>query len=232
MKKPLKVFLWSLCLCLLLLCGCAGDPDPTVVNDPIVGQTHPDDTVGLETTRLSVEPWNSGRLAQCDQFRSGETETGFYFAYMGMLYYGDKSDLRLWVPVCPDPDCDHANSRNKCKARMDAAFVLRDGRIYHLTPKNDGTMDHVPIFKTPVASMAPDGSDGRLEYVIGGLGRSSALLEFTGVDEKKAPATGLEGFYTSVYAENNGERMNLEGTQAHSTIDIRKDGSFAMTFAV
>lgn len=84
-------------------------------------------------------------------------------------------------------------------------------------------------FNLPTAPVSVGYSWGG-EYVIGGLGRSSALLKFAGVDEKKAPATGLEGFYTSVYAENNGERMNLEGTQAHSTIDIRKDGSFAMTF--
>ena len=166
MKHLRNILLWSLCF--LLLAGCTGEPTPTgtptesPLSSPAAGIT-------LETTRLSVEPWNSGRLANSAQFRSGETETGFYIAYMGMLYYGDKSDLSRWVPVCPNPDCDHMTSRNECKARMDAAFVLRDNRIYHLAPRRDGTMSQVPIFKTPVISMALDGSDGRLEYVVGGL---------------------------------------------------------------
>ena len=91
-------------------------------------------------------------------------------------------------------------------------------------------------FNVPVAPVSVGYSWGG-EYVIGGLGRSSALLKLSGMEhgENVAPRTDAEqkgpaGFYTAAYAENNGERMNLEGTEAYSTIDIRKDGSFTMTF--
>lgn len=175
MKKLRPILLWSLCL--LLLSGCGKEPVvPTV---PTENQTLPAES--LATTRLTAEPWDSGRLAHSAQFRSGETETGFYFAHVRTLYYCDKSDMTRYVPVCPNPDCEHENSRNKCCATVDAAFVLRDNRIYHLAPRRDGSMSQVPIFKTPVTSMALDGSDGRLEYVIGGLPSE----EYSGSGSKK-----------------------------------------------
>lgn len=84
-------------------------------------------------------------------------------------------------------------------------------------------------FNVPVAPISIGYSWGG-EYVIGALGQSHALLKLSGMDGENRPATGLEGFYTAVYAENNGMRVILEETQSSSTLDIRKNGSFTMTF--
>lgn len=88
-------------------------------------------------------------------------------------------------------------------------------------------------FNVPVAPVSVGYSWGG-EYVIGGLGRSSALLKFAGVGKagNEHLAQGAVGVYEAVYAEMGDQRVNMDGTNTYSTIELMEDGRFTIILAM
>ncbi len=183
-----------LCACLIMsvLCGCQfasqeqlgstvgeGAPNKDVSGSAAESTVYPTATPltpgTLETELIGVLPWDSSRTELSSGYFVAETETGIYFEYGAMLYYADRSDLSNWVVVCPAPDCTHKigdisdkPDADQCNAFISSSYLLKEGRIYYPTAKSIDPKywDAVPGVDTPfVASMAPDGSDRRVEHI-------------------------------------------------------------------
>ena len=118
-----------------------------------------------------------------------ETELGYYMVGMSMLFYADKSDLSLWVPVCNKSNCMHPTrswnyTMPRCNARNIHSFVIRSGRIYFTAPAGILWENYMEIVKgngVCIASRALDGTDLQLEYfnedmMVSGGGMSSEVL--------------------------------------------------------
>ena len=127
----------------------------------------------LESDPLEILPWNSGRMEFTSMYGTAETELGYYYVdALGKLYYADKSNLSNWLPVCNKPDCSHNLSATQCNAYVDShTFVIKNSRIYF--PKYSWGFSSL-ISKDDVgtdvlASIAPNGTDLRLEYAIHGF---------------------------------------------------------------
>ena len=164
----------------LLLGGC-GEKKPEPAGK--LWENAPTLTYGvMETEKLTVLPWDSGRAEFTSDYALAETETGYYAATMlNVLYYADKAAADNWLPVCNEPDCDH--SRNvDCNAKTSHFFLIKDGRIYFEVSHIAGSLESGTKAGKVLYSMAPDGSDRKIAYtledamVAGGEGSINTLL--------------------------------------------------------
>ncbi len=167
-------------LSLVLLVGCQSEPEDASTSDKVTAPST-DATCALSvvpgtlaTERIQTTSWNSGRTEQSSGYFVAETETGFYFEYGAMLFYADRADLSNWVAVCSVPECAHTNVTDMymgvCGANIGGSYLLKDGRIYYLAAKtcDPKYWSNVPGFNPRfIASMAPDGTDRRVEHVFG-----------------------------------------------------------------
>jgi len=178
----------SLCLLCTLFSGCnqqVGNSGPGAMGSQVWEVMSL--TYGvLEAEPLSVLPWNSGRCEATSQNTLAETELGYYYFCNGFLYYADKSDLNHWILLCNRPDCKHWDLGAKCDAHIvSGQFVIKDGRIFF----QGSTSIFRDLFPHKgngrfLISMAPDGTDKQLAYVIEesilpGGGNSMAALSST-----------------------------------------------------
>lgn len=137
-----------------------------------------------------------------------ETENGYYIYQWHHLFYADKSDLTNWMPVCNEPDCEHCDE--SCPAKMSPyGFWLRNNRIYSL--RNTAAIEEEPTTAEAIYSMAPDGTDLRLECPLN-------LLPVD-TDVSMNPVWMPDGIYLSTCAlEKNGSwtyalgRVDKDGT--------------------
>lgn len=155
----------ALLLTVVLLFGCAGKPDSGEVNSKI-WKSWPALTFGqMESDKLSVVAWDSGRTESTSGYRFAETKNGFYRSWNGWLWYADKQDLTNWMVVCDAPDCDHTD-RMRCKGRASANWMIESGgRIYF---QENGSNPYKPqdlALGSYVVSVAADGSDKQYVYV-------------------------------------------------------------------
>lgn len=122
----------------------------------------------LKSEMLSIQPWNSGRAEETSQYALAESEKGFFFLWNNYLYYSDKTQPELWVPICNDPDCDHQDAVAGCSAILYTDRILvKDGQIIfsdeisanqHLYKGNGGGR--------ALMSMSSNGDDLKLLYYI------------------------------------------------------------------
>lgn len=116
--------------------------------------------IDLETCAIT----SNGQMA--------ETESGYYAQFRGKLYYADESDLTNWVQVCNEPDCRHWDE--SCPAKMmPYGFWIQDNRIYSV--RQTVTIEEIPTAGDAIYSMAPDGTDLRLEYPLEAIPRTQRL---------------------------------------------------------
>lgn len=183
MKLRTVRFISYLCLAALLLAGCSKQETGPGEMGSKVWEEMPALTYGvLESDPLGVLSWNSGRCEATAKYEMAETENGYYLKLSGYLYYADKKDLKKWVVLCSQPECNHMDIGD-CSARFDSrGFVVDENRIYftedsfcypHLyTGRGQGTV---------LLQMAADGTDMELAYVIEdammtGVGSGSNIL--------------------------------------------------------
>lgn len=173
MRKSIVRAVVFVCTVILLMTGCAQTDGQTVKEispgqtGSEVWETMPAPTCGeLETEKLQVLDWNSGRLEATGSGRWAETENGYYLNAGGTLYYADKTDRTVWVPVCSKPNCGHGMSA-ACNAYGVYTFVIQNDRIYF-----DANLSTFSDVKSAggqgagIYSKALNGEDTRLEYVI------------------------------------------------------------------
>ena len=145
-----------------------------------------------------------------------ETENGYYCSVHNSLLYADKSDLTNWVLVCNDPTCDHALAT--CPARVFGGVAIENGRILSLRNTEDFELEGPSGFG--VYSMAPDGTDLKLEYFI---------EESRGVNE---------GSYMGAFADGQGSFycgmsiMQTDGTYLNSIVTATADASTVLAETV
>lgn len=121
----------------------------------------------MEAGKLQSLPWDSGRLEATSFYRMAETEKGYYFVNdLSMLYYADKENPELWIPVCNKPDCDHITDL-ACGAKiLSTVFLIKDGRIWFEQDSGSHGLYAGNKLGTILASMKPDGTERRAEYVL------------------------------------------------------------------
>ena len=125
------------CLCLLivtLFCIFIPGCNIAVKTDSIgseVWKDMPKLTYGvMESEKLAVLPWNSGRCEAVSSDTMAETELGYYLlnGTPSYLYYTDKTSTENCVVVCSQPECNHIS----CQAIIPfGTFVVRDELIYY-----------------------------------------------------------------------------------------------------
>lgn len=153
-------------LLLSLLPGCSNNEDTLQLVQPQLWNGWPQIQPGkLAGEKLGLTAWDSGRCEATSENTMIETENGYYYAYQEYLFYADKTDLSNWVLLCSKPDCGHP-SHGRCSASLNSGrIVSRDGRIYttvwsELYPE----LYQSGVSGDLLVSMAPDGTDLRLEY--------------------------------------------------------------------
>ena len=176
MKK--MIYLLLVLVMLLVATGCGEETPEMILEDRSESKTWesmPTFTYGqLETEQLTVVPWYDGRMESVSKNTWAETKDGYYHVTGGCLYYADKANLDLWVPVCNQPNCPHTSMNSwsygeiLCNCHIGGnAIWIRDGRIWfesslnkypHLQPETVEVQGHA------IFSIAPDGTDPRLEY--------------------------------------------------------------------
>lgn len=200
-----------ICLAALLLTGCSKDNIPELPEGSYESQL----TYGvLEAEKLSVLPWNSGRCETTTGNTMVETEIGYYLVNNNIIYYADKVDLSLWVPLCNLANCVHYDHNIACKAIMDEDWlVLKDGRLYFAeTPGGQVVLPPGTGSGDVIVSTALDGTDKRIEYVIeDAMLRSEGIAGGRMVGGKwmyRCTTFDLEGHsYTRIFVvDENGER--------------------------
>ena len=155
----------------IAMCGCQNNNNnmPTTSNGKSLLNEMPTPVYGVPaSSKLEVLSWDCGRLDATSGFVMAETEQGYYYIHMGILYYADKADVKKWVPVCSKPDCNHTDATT-CYAQFGGnAFVVRDNRIYFASDLHFFPGLYIPNGSLGLGlfSKALDGSDAKLEYVI------------------------------------------------------------------
>jgi len=169
MKRKLSLLL---ALITLLMCGCAQEEEGPALGSQ-VWQT-PQLTYGvMEYEKLQVLPWNSGRCEATSFGFMAESKMGYYTnaGYRQMLY-ADKSDLSNWVPLCNKPNCGHVSmdgwslGQIVCNSEIWGPFTVRDGRIWYIWGPYGKEYEGIEGTQA-LMSMAPDGSDKRIECMMG-----------------------------------------------------------------
>lgn len=120
----------------------------------------------MDAAALEVTTWDSGRLEATSYETMAETETGYYMVYMNHLFYSDKDNLNNWVPVCNEPNCGHTIDERCTAIVLSERIVIKNDRIFTLV--NSGTYPEIYTGKEAIVvmSMAANGTDKRLEYVL------------------------------------------------------------------
>jgi len=201
-----------LCAAVVLLSGCRQEEVP-VVSESAVWETVPALKAGsLESDQLEILPWHNGRAEAVSRNRWAETEKGYYVVMAGTLYYADKVNLSLWVPVCGRPECKHQSSLS-CDAIIGSNCIfVRDGRLYfdtdsshfrHLVPREHAGM--------AIFSKALNGSDTKLAYLT--ETDSSGHLWIT-----SSQPTSRYWLYNTVY-------INADGSQTGKLFLITDSGT-------
>lgn len=163
-RKKLCIAVMCITIC-AMLAACV--KEPIMTESDVWGQM-PELTYGImEYEKLDVLPWNSGRCEATSHNSMAETAEGYYGTHFSRLYYSDKSDSELWVPVCNDPDCSHVSLTNCNACLVTGTFLLHGGRIFfeefagknpHLYSGNQSSM--------LLVSTKKDGTDKQLAYAI------------------------------------------------------------------
>ena len=161
----------SILLCLImfamLLPSCRNDEGTTGAMGSRYWSAFPPLAAGMmNTDALEVASWDSGRLEATSYETMAETETGYYLVYMNHLFYADRDNLSNWVPVCNAPNCGHTIDERCAAIVLSERIVVKNDRIFTLV--NSGTYPEIHTGKEAVVvmSMAADGEDKRLEYVL------------------------------------------------------------------
>lgn len=156
-------------LCLSFLFNLGACQNSTLVEE--IGSEYwseyPSFTPGkLEADVLGVTSWNSGRLEATSYETMAETPKGYYLVYMNYLYYADKENLDNWVLVCKNTNCSHTFGSGCSASVLSERIIVKDNRLFTLV--ESGTFPEIYSGKAGVAvmSVAPDGSDKKLEYVL------------------------------------------------------------------
>ena len=172
MKKRMACIALSLLMLCTFFTGCSQQKTGRGAVGSEIWKEAPPLTYGvLEAEPLTVQPWNCGRMEFTSQYCAAETELGYYYDPISVLYFADKANLSNWVPVCNKPDCLH-NSAMECDAHsVGSRFIIKDNRIYFA---DMASLYYPQISKddagaSVLASVAWDGSDRRLEYAIHGF---------------------------------------------------------------
>ena len=169
------------CLCAAMITGCAEQPASASAMGSCVFETMPTLTYGsLESEKLQVLPWNSGRCEATSLNAMAETETGFYQACALRLYYADKENLSSWIPVCSDPTCTHYGN---CDSYISTGrfLVSNEKIIYEESPQAVPVMEKSDRGGFILASKNPDGTFHKVEYIledmlVSGKSATSSLL--------------------------------------------------------
>ena len=169
------------CLCAAMITGCAEQPASASAMGSCVFETMPTLTYGsLESEKLQVLPWNSGRCEATSLNAMAETETGFYQACAIRLYYADKENLSSWIPVCSDPTCTHYGN---CDSYISTGrfLVSNEKIIYEESPQAVPVMEKSDRGGFILASKNPDGTFHKVEYIledmlVSGKSATSSLL--------------------------------------------------------
>ena len=173
MKKRTICIALSLCLLCTLFSGCV--QQATVGMGAMgseVWEEAPALTYGvLESDPLKILPWNSGRLEFTSMYNLAETELGYYYINFDLLCYADKSNIGNWVLVCNKPDCEHYVYDCNASLGSSLEMIVKDNRIYYVAPQMDfiAQIPNRDSGALVLASVAPDGTDRRLEYYVGGF---------------------------------------------------------------
>ena len=173
--KKLRLLSVCLCMSILLLTACGvnsgaedtrpqGSGDPTEFA-PETTEHIPEATVTIKTGTLQTTPLDEEEadLSRCNRTSGGffwEIEAGFYHVFGNKLYYADKTDLTLWVPVCSKPDCLHRAGDHNCGAYVQAEIMIIGDRIYQ-NEIYSPTGEIITMIST-----ALDGTDRRTEFVL------------------------------------------------------------------
>lgn len=149
--------------------------------------------------------------AQSSRGQFVETENGYYYSVHNRLLYADKSDLTKWVLVCNDPSCKHMD--DTCSADVFGGIAMRDGRLVSLRNTEDFKTEDMSGYG--IYSMAPDGTDIRLEYFIN---------ESRGVNDGSYMGTFFDGndkrYFGMSILQNDGTYLNkiLTVSENYSTV--------------
>lgn len=115
---------------------------------------------------LSQLPWDSGRCEITSNYAMAETKTGYYLVHDQYLWYADKENLSNWVPVCNRPECTHKKGAD-CSANIRSdSIAIKDDRIFYLQSTRHNNLYPGLAIGVVLASMALDGTDQRVEYVL------------------------------------------------------------------
>lgn len=216
-----KRLLSALCLLVFLLAGCQRDDSSTSSDSTTFAvDTTPPVAGTLETERLSILPWDSGRAAYTGGYFAAETANGFFLEYMAKLYYADKSNPDNWVVVCAEPECEHEVGDGGCGAHLAGAFLLKDQRIYYISNKGMEVEkgEILPEDLSPyVASMALDGTDKREEYFMG-----------TPEGYTRNASGGGTAFLMGGYALESAHYLNQSGTYDLWLTAVDEAGGFIL----
>ncbi len=118
----------------------------------------------LESEKLEILPWNSGRCEATSCGMMAETENGYYLIYGSWLWYADKGQLDRWIILCGKPDCTHLEG--DCNGFVSSSgFHVRDREILFAgqssevpdAPKSNGN-------GLILISMDPDGTNKKTAY--------------------------------------------------------------------
>lgn len=150
-----------------LLCGCGPKEELPQVDGPQYWEESPRLTYGVwETDKLEVLPWYGGRAEATTDYRMVETELGYYLLWDNLCLYADKADLNNWVPLCNKPNCGH-RPYTGCNAYLShRTLLMKNGRLM----TDIGTNEVPELYQgdqngSVLISLAPDGTDRRLEQV-------------------------------------------------------------------
>ena len=156
-------------LLLVSMAGCGEEVDTKERGSEVWTEGLPLTWGQLESDKLTVLPWDSGRCEATAKYHMAETRDGFYVAGDRRLLYADKVDLTHWVLVCGKPNCNHQSMYSwsmgeiMCDAEIGyRTFYIKDDRIWtNLYLDNRYGIAHEG--RQALVSMSPTCTDRRLE---------------------------------------------------------------------
>lgn len=163
MKQHIRIcFLLSMLF--LCLTGCGNREPALPANDGGEPWVVPTLTYGVMAyDRLEILDWDERRLEETSFCNFAESETGYYMVHDNILFYADKSNLDLWVPVCSSPDCGHLDY--SCGARVQYFEILyRSGRLYYQVSNDLAQGYYNGESRIILASMAENGKNRKYVY--------------------------------------------------------------------
>ena len=169
MRKKIASIVALLLSVFLLLPGC--QTEESGITESLLWEAPKLNYGVLESEKLEVLPWYSGRAEATGANLWAETKDGFYhcpIVYSGSLIFTDKGEQLNWVHVCTKPDCTHPEKSFSCEAYLGFGnFYLHNGRIFF--PSDIGAFRHLASAEghtTALFSKALNGTDVRLEKQI------------------------------------------------------------------